>query len=96
MNTFWEGKLKERVEVLQEQIPTKGSCDKSRPMLEDWRKLQNVYYRHYNDGDSFVAKLRHMAKRHNLKLSNTKQSLETLADVVYAAAWKEHKEVRRG
>jgi hypothetical protein len=91
--TFFEGKWGARVDILDEQIPSEGKVtDKTRPVLEDWRKLQNVYYRHHNDGDTFVAKLRHMAKRYDTTISNNEASLEALADTVFVAAWKEYKQ----
>ena len=97
MNTFWEGKWGERVDVLDALIPDNGKVtDKTSPMLEDWRKLQNAYYRVYNDGDPFLAKLRHMAKRHDYSLKNNLKSLEELAEIVFTAAWKEHKQSKNG
>lgn len=96
MQTFREGKLKERVDILDSQIPDEGPCDKDRPKLEDWRKLSNAYYRYYNDGDKFVAKLRHIAKRHDRKIEDRPRSLERLADAVFAAAWTEYKQQKNG
>lgn len=83
-NTFWNGKFEFIIKLLRDDIPAEGKVlDKTQPMLEEWRKLQNTYYRYYNDGDAFVNKLRHMAKRMDYELVYTEESLEGLADAVF-------------
>lgn len=94
--TFWCGKREREVDMLNMDIPASGEVtDKSRPILEEWRKLQNAYYRYYNDGDAFFNKLRHMADRFNVKLyAYRDESLEELADVVFEAALTEQAGVK--
>ena len=89
--TFWAGKMEKLVGVLQADIPHDGKVtDKKRPMLEEWRKLQNAYYRVYNDGDAFYNKLRHMATRMGMKsFYGSYEALEELADLVFEAAMLE-------
>jgi len=89
--TFWAGKMGDLVAVLDKDIPHDGKVtDKKRPMLEEWRKLQNAYYRVYNDGDAFYSKLRHMATRMGMKsFYGSYEALEELADAVFQKAIKE-------
>lgn len=96
--TFWAGKMEKLVEMLQADVPFEGKVkDKKRPMLEEWRKLQNAYYRVYNDGDAFYSKLRHMATRFGMKsFYGSYEALEELADAVFEAAVIEMMEVKGG
>lgn len=89
--TFWQGKHAAQVRALQADLPVYGEVkDKARPMLEEWRKLQNAYYRYHNDGDAYYNKLRHMAKRFGVNLySYNPVTLEELADAVFKAAVNE-------
>jgi len=104
--SFWNGdKHSEEVDILNLDIPTMDKVkDKARPMLEEWRRLQNAYYRYYNDGDGYLAKLRHMGKRFGVELAYSKEyddryggnyagQLEELADAVYEAAINEYNEI---
>jgi len=86
--TFWSKKSGELVELLNKDIPFHGKVkNKNRPMLEEWRKLSNVYYDYYNNGNSFFNRLRHMAKRMNYNLNGwSESSLEGLADIVFEKA----------
>lgn len=91
--SFWGGqKHFEEVEILNLDVPVFGNVtDKSRPKLEEWRKLSNAYYRYYNDGESYMRALRHMAKRYDVKLeASNPEALEDLADAVFAAAIDEY------
>jgi len=89
--SFWGGKRSEDVDRLQCEIPIMGKItDKTRPLLEEWRKFMNVYYRHYNDGDPFANKLRYMAARFDASLRGwSDESLEELGDKVIEAALTE-------
>jgi hypothetical protein len=101
--TFWNGKNPESVSQLNVAIDGRTWCEIREnmcPALDDWRKLQNAYYRYYNDGDGFVNKLRHLANRHGIEITGYHTSrdfrnpiledkLEQLADVVFAAALRE-------
>ncbi|RLC14511.1 MAG: hypothetical protein DRI24_13315 [Deltaproteobacteria bacterium] len=97
-NSFWGGKQSEAVDKLNADVPAMYEVkDKSRPMLEEWRKLGNVYYRHYNDGDPFANKLRYMAARFHTSLRGwSDESLEALADAVFAAAVLEQQKATEG
>jgi hypothetical protein len=91
-DTFWKGYRRDDVELLAGDIPPSGKVkDKNRPMLEEFRKFQNAYYRLRNDGDSPYSKLRHMAKRFNVEWPSygSEGSLELLGDKVIDAALKE-------
>jgi hypothetical protein len=93
-DTFWEGHRDTDRAKLQKEIPPVGPCNKrKRPMLEEWRKFQNVYYRVYNDGDPFRNRLRHMAKRFDCPL-NWKGDLEILGNKVLDAALEEQEKSR--
>lgn len=95
--TFWGNKHEEAVARLQEEIPVMGEVkDKTRPALEEWRRLQNAYYRFYNDGDGYGRQLRHMFKRHCVEMPSRwspedilEQKLEELADRVFKCALDE-------
>lgn len=81
------------VELLNIDIPHEGKVlDKNRPKLEDWRRFQNAYYRVYNDGDGWVSKLRHLAKRYGMKVDAScgDKALEKLGHRVYRAALNEY------
>ena len=93
--SYWNNKKNpELVKILDEEMPVEGKVlDRKRKALEDWRRLSNAYYRWYNDGDSYRAKLRAMAKRYNVALadrwdmrSKQNETLEELADAVFQAA----------
>lgn len=96
-NSFWGGKEEAAVNKLNQDVPAMYEVkDKKRPMLEEWRKLGNVYYRHYNDGDPFANKLRYMAARFNMTLRGwSDESLEELADKVFAAAVFEQEQLAK-
>jgi hypothetical protein len=51
-NTFWNGKHGEVLDKLSALIPRSGKVPNPRKnqALEDWRKLQNMYYDVYNNG----------------------------------------------
>lgn len=99
METFWEGYEQEKIAELQRDIPREGPVpnEKQRPMLEEWRRFQNAYYRKYNDGDRVYLKLRYMAQRFGMTESEISmldyeyqpRVLEQLGRKVLAAAWKE-------
>jgi len=94
--TFWGGKADAMVELLQTDIPVMGKVtDKRRPKLEDWRKVQNAYYRRYNDGDGFAGKLRHIGKRYGVEINalSGDKDLERLANRVFRAALEEYEAV---
>lgn len=51
MNTFWNGKNEEQVNKLNKLIPITGKIEgENKKALENWRKLQNMYYEIYNNG----------------------------------------------
>lgn len=87
--TFWEGHRAQDLEVLQKHIPIQGKCPKDRPMLEEWRKFQNAYYRLHNDGDRANGKLRFMAKRFDVEPFWSSRHIEELGNRVLDAALKE-------
>jgi hypothetical protein len=97
MKTFWEGYHDALVETLNMDIPNFAEVkDKNRPKLEDWRRVQNAYYRVYNDGDGWVSKLRHIAKRYGMAVNGSNSShknLEKLARRVFHAAIAEYQSV---
>ena len=101
--SFWCDKEEEKVAMLQEDIPPTGKVtDPERPVLEEWRKLQNAYYRYYNDGDAFVSKLSSLFGKYEVERpvfyesDNYKEGkLEELADKVFAAALKEKAEMEK-
>lgn len=99
METFWGGYEREKIAELQRDVPREGSVPnkKQRPMLEEWRRFLNAYYRKKNDGDRVYLKLRYMAKRFGMTESEISmldyeyqpRVLEQLGRKVLAAAWKE-------
>jgi hypothetical protein len=91
--SFWGGKRKADVDKINTEIPVMGEVKNKtqRPVLEEYRKLANAYYRFYNDGDAFYNKLRWMADRYNIKPFRgfSEEDLERLADAVTDAALAE-------
>jgi hypothetical protein len=86
--SLWGGRRDEDVGKLDADVPMLGEVkDKRRPMLEEFRKFSNAYYRYYNDGDAYYNKLRHMANRFGITLSSYREeTMEELGDAVIDAA----------
>mgnify|MGYP001081162092 CR=1 FL=1 len=93
MERFWDGRREGEVDLVRSEVPFMGECPKDRPMLEEWRKFSNAYYRRYNDGDGFKGKLRFMAKRFDVHLHN-ERDLEELGDKVLDAALAEREALK--
>ena len=93
MERFWDGRREGEVDLVRSEVPFMGECPKDRPMLEEWRKFSNAYYRRYNDGDRYRNKLRHMAKRFDVAL-NWDEDLEILGDKVLDAALAEREALK--
>lgn len=92
--SFWNHeKQDETYHELSKLIPAQGAVKnpvKNRA-LEDWRKLQNAYYRFYNDGDRY-GRLGKMFERYGFGRPwdyDDEVLLERLADTVFAAAVRE-------
>lgn len=91
IHTLFGGRREKETDLLRGMIPVEGAVtDKDRPGLEEYRKFSNAYYRWYNDGDSFINKLRYMSKRFGLEPIGTEEELEMLGDLVIDAAIEEH------
>jgi hypothetical protein len=94
--SLWAGRRGDEVAKLDADVPIYGEIeDKNRPMLEEFRKFSNAYYRYYNDGDSYYNKLRHMAKRFGITLSSYREeTMEELGDKVIDAAINEQVDIK--